>query len=125
MAMSLSCLIFTLALGINILLVSGFNYDHGIATAACIALSPQRAYSAAIPRKCGGGQSCDAICQSITNMGYGDAFNKKPQCVDALHIYAKRGPYNTPNTLWLNTWRYGRFSCAATHCGPNFCCCSR
>ncbi|XP_062603316.1 DNA polymerase theta-like [Saccostrea cucullata] len=110
--------------GTNILLISGD--DHDIATAACIGLSPQRAHTAAIPRKCGGGESCNEICQSVTGMDYaGVSFNKKPQCIDALHIYAKRGPYNTPNTLWLNTWRYGSFSCAATHCGPNFCCCSQ
>ncbi|XP_062621607.1 uncharacterized protein LOC134283165 [Saccostrea cucullata] len=124
MAIYLSFLILTLAFGTNILLISGD--DHDIATAACIGLSPQRAYTAAIPRKCSGGESCNAICQSLASLDdYNDAFNKKPQCIDALHIYAKRGPKNTPNTKWINTWRYGSFSCSATHCGPNFCCCSQ
>ncbi|XP_061177588.1 uncharacterized protein LOC133186350 [Saccostrea echinata] len=124
MTMSLSCLIFTMVFGANILLISGD--DHDLATAACIGLSPQRAYTAAVPRKCNGGESCNAICQAVSGMNAaGDSFNKKPQCIDALHIYAKRGAKNTPNTLWVNTWRYGSFSCAATHCGPNFCCCSQ
>nr|XP_034321919.1 uncharacterized protein LOC117688208 [Crassostrea gigas] len=114
---------FMIVLGTQI--IGSIGDDHAIATSACIGLSSTRRYTAAIPRDCHGGKSCKDICSSVktmdeTNGGYG-----APQCFNALHIYpGNRGPKNTANTKWINTWIYGgNDGCTKTHCGPNFCCC--
>ncbi|XP_011457025.3 uncharacterized protein [Magallana gigas] len=116
--------VFTLVLGVQVFGV--FGDDHTIATSVCVGLAPERTYTAAIPRDCNSRQSCNEICRSVADMDVvNDASKPRPECIDALHIYADRGTKNTANTKWVNTWRYGSKGCRATHCGPNFCCCSQ
>ncbi|XP_056013271.1 uncharacterized protein LOC130052409 [Ostrea edulis] len=124
--MELSVVFSLLALAVGNHIVGIYGEDHEIATAVCVGLAPDNSYTAAIPRKCSSGRSCVDICRSVSNMGKvsGGAF-LRPRCINTLHIYASRGSKNTPNTKWINTWKYGFRGCTATHCGPNFCCCSK
>ncbi|XP_048735740.1 uncharacterized protein LOC125651204 [Ostrea edulis] len=113
--------------GVGNHIVGIYGQDHEIATSVCVGLAPDKTYTAAIPRRCWSGESCNDICRSVSNMDeVSDAFTPQPRCINALHIYPNnRGPKHTPNTKWINTWRYGSRGCEATHCGPNFCCCSQ
>lgn len=45
-----------------------FGDDHTIATSVCVGLAPERTYTAAIPRDCNSGQSCNEICRSVADM---------------------------------------------------------
>lgn len=42
--------------------------DHTIATSVCIGLASERTYTAAIPRNCNSGRSCNEICRSVADM---------------------------------------------------------
>ena len=85
-----------------------------LAQAMCAALSGN-GFAFAVPRDCGGGTTCAALCASLSEAQAGTL-----SCINAVHVYANQ-PATAVETLGLKTYVYG--SCADTNCGPNYCCC--
>nr|XP_011416833.2 uncharacterized protein LOC105320531 [Crassostrea gigas] len=113
--------VFIFAIGTTVL---AGGEDHTIAQAACTGMGSEKRYTAAIPRE-RGGKSCQDICSSVTDMDEDNDYpGTKPYCIEGILIYQKKGPKDTLNTKWMNTWKYGAKGCVQTKWGPNFCCCS-
>ena len=90
-----------------------------LAQATCTALVPPgQEFVFAVRRDCGGGVSCNDICDGLFEAQAGQL-----ACFDALHVYANANqPAATTGVLGLKTLRYD--TCLHTTCGPNYCCCS-
>ncbi|XP_071173811.1 uncharacterized protein [Mytilus edulis] len=124
-SVALYCLLFCfVALG-NIQVSVGS--DHQMAQSACMGLAEAGAYASAIPRSCYGGKTCESICADATStMNQGSSAGGPlsiARCVDAFHIYSKRGLENVSYQPYVVSWKYGVRGCFRTNCGPNFCCC--
>ncbi|CAG2210811.1 unnamed protein product [Mytilus edulis] len=90
--------------------------DHQMAQSACMGLAEAGAYASAIPRSCYGGKTCESICADATStMNRGSSAGgplSTARCVDAFHIYSKRGLENVSYQPYVVSWKYGvRGSC--------------
>ncbi|VDI38090.1 Hypothetical predicted protein [Mytilus galloprovincialis] len=124
-SVALSCLLFCfVALG-NIQVSVGS--DHQMAQSACMGLAQDAVYPSAIPRACSGGKTCESICADATSTmnKYSTAGGplSTARCVNAFHIYTRRGQEDVPYQPFVVSWKYGVKGCFQTNCGPNFCCC--
>lgn len=86
--------------------------------------TPRGGWVSAVPRKCvsGSQESCSSVCSRIPNNAK-DTQRKSANthiCYNSIHVYSQ--DYSThPNFAGLKTYKYN--SCAASGCGPNYCCC--
>ncbi|OPL33655.1 hypothetical protein AM593_03136, partial [Mytilus galloprovincialis] len=99
----------SLALG-NIQLSVGS--DHQMAQSACMGLAQDAVYPSAIPRACSGGKTCESICADATSTmnKYSTAGGplSTARCVNAFHIYTRRGQEDVPSQPFVVSWKYGK-----------------
>ena len=91
------------------------------AQAACVGLTDGVGTVSAVPRSCGGAETCHSICAHL-NLHAPDARRRVARsniCVNAMHIYTD-AESTVAGVPGLKT----KFeSCDVANCGPNVCCC--